>query len=216
MEETAQKPACIFVGQMPSVTQYPLFQVIRVSAYLKHPDIMVCFQKKGIQILKIFDNILIIFTKIRRDPYGAVSTFHAVANRLCRIVGDAKRIDGQIFDMKSFILPNLMKDPLRKFSQGSALQHCIYRPFRRIDRKSVSARDHSKSLDVIRMLMGDQDPVQVASGKVNAVKPCLHLLPADPDIHQHMCLLRSYVNTISAAAACNTAKSHNALIPSSI
>ena len=122
MEETAQKPACIFVGQMPSVTQDPLFQVIRVSAYLKHPDIMVCFQKKGIQILKIFDNILIIFTKIRRDPYGAVSTFHAVANRLCRIVGDAKRIDGQIFDMKSFILSNLMKDPLRKFSQGSALQ----------------------------------------------------------------------------------------------
>ena len=93
MKEPAEKPSCIFIGQMSSVSQNSLFQIVGIFSYLKHPDIMVGLQKKRIQILKIFNNIVIIFPKVRSNTYRAFPTFQAIAYRLSRIMRNGKRID---------------------------------------------------------------------------------------------------------------------------
>ena len=93
MKEPAEKPSCIFIGQMSSVSQNSLFQIVGIFSYLKHPDIMVGLQKNCIQILKIFNNIVIIFSKVRSNAHRAFPTFQAIAYRLSRIMRNGKRID---------------------------------------------------------------------------------------------------------------------------
>ena len=139
VKKTPQKPARIFIGQMPLLSKNPLFQIIRIFPNLKHPDIMVCFQKECIQILKIFDNIFIIITKVRRNTNGTFSTFHAITNRLCRVMRNGKRIDGQILNCERLVLSDFIKNPLRKFPKGSALDNPVYRTLRCINPNPVLA-----------------------------------------------------------------------------
>ena len=100
MEKPAEKSACIFIGQMSSVPQNSLFQIIRVFPHLKHSDIMIRLQKQRIQMLKIFHNILVIFSKVRCDSHRLLSAFQTISHRMGGIMRDAKGIDPKIFDKK--------------------------------------------------------------------------------------------------------------------
>ena len=85
MEKSAKKSAGIFIGQMSSVPQNPLLKIIRIFAHLKHPNVMVCFKQKSIQILEIFDYIFIIFSKVS-IPYfpGICKGSAALPGQSCR------------------------------------------------------------------------------------------------------------------------------------
>ena len=61
---------------------------------------------------------------------------------------------------------------------------------------------------MIRMFMCDQNAIKVTSGKLQTIQASFHFLTADPDIYQYMCIVRSYINTVSAASAGNATKSH--------
>ena len=68
-----------------------------------------------------------------------------------------------------------------------------------------------QSLDMVGMFMCDQDTVHIFSGKIQGIQAFFDTLPADPHIHQNMCLLRAHINTVAAASAGNTTKSHFSL-----
>ena len=64
MEDPAEKPSCILIGEMTSVSQDSLFQIIWVFTNLEHTDVVICFQKHRIQILQILNNLIIVFPKV--------------------------------------------------------------------------------------------------------------------------------------------------------
>ena len=108
MEDPTEQTSCILIGEMPTVSQNPLFEIIRVFSNLKHADVMICFQKHCIQILQIFYNVIIIFSKVCGNAHRMLSTFQAVTHRLCSIMGNGKRIYRQVLDPKRLILPDLV------------------------------------------------------------------------------------------------------------
>ena len=78
---------------------------------------MICFQKKRIQILKITDYVLIIFSKVCSNPHRMLSTLYPVSYGLCSIMRDRKRIHCQIINLKRLIFVYLTKNPFRHFSK---------------------------------------------------------------------------------------------------
>ena len=211
MEDPTEQTSCILIGEMPTVSQNPLFEIIRVFSNLKHADVMICFQKHRIQILQIFYNVIIIFSKVRGNAHRMLSTFQAVTHRLCSIMGNGKRIYRQVLDPKRLILPDLVDQSLRHFSKGFHTKHGICCSTCGIDGNSIFSGDHSQSLDMVGMFMCDQDTVHIFPGKIQGIQAFFDTLPADPHIYQNMCLLRSHINTVAAASAGNTTKSHFSL-----
>lgn len=69
---------------------------------------------------------------------------------------------------------------------------------------------------MIGMLVSDQDAVNVTAGQIQTVQTLLHFFATDPYIYQNMSTFRAHINTVSAASAGYTAKSHSFFIPSSI
>ena len=172
---------------------------------------MVGFQKHRIQILQIFYNVIIIFSKICGNSHRMFSAFQAVTYRLCRIMGNGKRIYCQVFNLKRLIFPDLVDQPLRHFSKGFHPKHGVCSPACGVNGNSVFSGDHSQALDMVGMFMGDQDSVHIFSGKVKGIQAFLDIFPADSHIYQDMRLLRTHINTVAAASAGNTTKSHFSL-----
>ena len=137
MQQPAQQSACIFIGQMPSVSQNTLFQIIWIFTHLQHTNIMICFQKKRIQSLQILNNIIIIFSKICRNSHRMPLMFQPITNRLSRIMWNRKWVYLQIIDHKWFVFLNFMKNPLRDLSKCIGTHHGIYGSSGSIDWNAV-------------------------------------------------------------------------------
>ena len=148
MQKSAQQPSRILIGEMPSVTQNPLLQIIRIFSNLQHPDIMIRLQKKRIQIQQMIDYVLIILSKVCSNPHGMLSAFHTVPYRLCRIMRDHKRIHCQIPDLKRFIFMNLMENPFRDLTQIHLRQR-LQSSSRCINRNLMLSCNHAQTFDMI-------------------------------------------------------------------
>jgi hypothetical protein len=56
--------------------------------------------------------------------------------------------------------------------------------------------------------MGNQDSIHILTGQIKTMKPRLHTFSTDSSVNQNMALTGSYINTVAAASAGNTLKSH--------
>ena len=68
--------------------------------------------------------------------------------------------------------------------------------------------DDGKACDMVRVFMGQEDPVYVSHIKFNFPEGIDGPLSADTHVHEKMGVGRSHIDTIAAAAAGNTFKSH--------
>ena len=61
---------------------------------------------------------------------------------------------------------------------------------------------------MVCMLVGDKNSINIPHRELQLLKSRFRPFSTDPDIHQNMCGIRAYINTITAASAGNAAKSH--------
>ena len=137
-----------------------------------------------------------------------------VSHRFRRIVGYFHGVAHQIFDHDLFIRPHRAKQLPGYFPQGRSILDCLNGSLRGIDTDPILPGKHPQACNMVRVLMGNENPVNVPHRKIQFLKPRFRLLSADPHIHQKMGGVRAYINTISAAAAGNTANSHPAPLKS--
>ena len=115
-------------GKMPSVSQYSLFQRIRIRSDLKHIHIMVCFQKKSIHTPKTLHCVFIKRPKICNHAEPLSPVCKSIRHRLCRIMGNPHGIYCQIFDYQRFICPYSLKQFLIYSAKTSAIHNRFQRP----------------------------------------------------------------------------------------
>ena len=116
MDQSCQKLSCPLIGKVPFISQYPLFQIIRIRSDLKHIDIMVCLQQKSIHPLQGFYCIIIVIAKVCYDRSLFPSMSKPVSHRICSIMGNPHGIAAYILDHQFFIRENCMKQIFRDLS----------------------------------------------------------------------------------------------------
>ena len=90
IEDLGEKLSRIFVGKMTSVPQDSLFQVIGITPYLKHIDIVIRFQKDCIKSFQVLDDIIVIITQVRTHSHRMLLVGHPVSHGLRRIMRDTE------------------------------------------------------------------------------------------------------------------------------
>ena len=141
--------------------------------------------------------VFVIFAKVCGNPHCLVLTFQTISYRLCRIVWNGKRMDGQILNMKVLILLNLMEGILGKLLHVLHTADGICRAACCIHGNVVSARHHPKPAYMIGMLVGDQDSINVIACQLQLVQALLNSFPADSCIYQDMGFFFLPLNTLS-------------------
>ena len=61
---------------------------------------------------------------------------------------------------------------------------------------------------MVAVLVRDENAVDLLEVQADPVEGFIGPFPADPDVHQQMCVVGTRINTIAAASAGNTLKSH--------
>ena len=107
-----------------------------------------------------------------------------------------------------------MEQSLRHFPKTFIIPDSFDRSFCGVDRNAVLSAENSKPLNMVGVLMGNKNPVQLVPFHIQILQSFLDPLLADPGIDQHVCMFISYINTVSAASAGYTANSHVFLSPS--
>ena len=98
-------------------------------------------------------------------------------------MGDGKGTDFHAADGKWLVCPNLMEQPVWHLSQGITAADAFQRTLRPIDGNLIFPAEHSESLNVVYMLMGNQDAVQFPCGYPKLIQPLFHTLPADSRVN---------------------------------
>ena len=101
-------------------------------------------EENGIQPGQILNRVIAVNAKIRRNRNRFPAGFHAVADRLCRIVGDRKRMYGDVSQCKRVIRVNHVENPLRELSKALRLLHRLNCSIRCVNRNTVPARQHGE------------------------------------------------------------------------
>ena len=71
---------------MSPLAENPLLQRIGIRSGLKHPDIVIRLQKKGVESDDIVNNVVIVHAKIGHDSDAFLPVPHDIRYRLRRIV----------------------------------------------------------------------------------------------------------------------------------
>ena len=117
-------------------------------------------------------------------------------------------IDLQVADRNGFIGSDTDKSvriDILKFGHPSDRFYCAPR---RVDRHLGILCDHGKSGYVVCVFMGQENTVDIIHVEADFSESIHGPLPADANVHQKVGVGGSYVNTIAAASAGNTFKSH--------
>ena len=120
-------------------------------------------------------------------------------------MGGAQRIEGNILDRALFIRRNDLKEGLVNHPNGGRLPDRGRSPLGGIDWHAIFSGKHTQSTDVIRVLVGDTDRVDIPHGKSQFSQAFFRPLSADPHVHQQMGSITANIDTVSAAATGNTA-----------
>ena len=171
---------------MAAVSQDALLEGIGIMSDLQHVDIVVGFQKKDIRVLQAGLRIVRVAAQVCADTGFLAAFVYPVAHRLRRVVGDRHGVDLEITHTDRLIgadtdKPVRINVPVfRHPGQGSD------RPPGRVDRHLRIFRDHRQPHDMIRVLMGQKDTVDVLEVQADVMKSLPGPFPADAHIHQQM------------------------------
>ena len=124
-----------------------------------------------------------------------------IADRLCRVVRNAKRLHRNIADPKAVTAPDDLKRLTRSLR---ILLRCKFiGPARSKDRFAAAflRKQRADALDMIDMLMRQHDAVELCARKPAGRKTLFCLFCADADIDQHPGVLALYQKTVPRAAA---------------
>ena len=171
-------------------------------------DIMVCFQKDCIQIFQILHCIIVIFPKICCNCYGLPTLFNTIPGRFICIMGNSKWMHIQFTKLKWVIRLDWMQKSFRHLSKTGRFFDSCNRSRSRVNRDLVLSAKHTKSLNMIRMFMCDQNSIEFVPFNLQLIQTFFNSFLTNPRINQKMGIITSYIDTVSTAAACNTAHSH--------
>lgn len=136
------------VGEMPFPAADAVLQEVRITALLQHGFIVIGFEKSGMALLKVMDQLITGDADIREhtDP------------RICIVTGDdeAVRIGGIVMFGKCGNVQAAYGDGLKRLERQCLLQlHAAVAEgaIRNIYRQTVFFGQHRDTADVINMLM---------------------------------------------------------------
>ena len=145
------------VGQMPLISQYTLFQRIRIGSHLKHIDVVIGLEKDYREVLEISYRIVIILAQVRDDPDLLPSVGADIGHRICRVVGDVNRVNRQVPYREIHIPLHHVKEAVVDFPQGRVPPDGPDGAGGPVDGKAVAAGHDPEAGHVVRVLMGDED-----------------------------------------------------------
>ena len=143
--------------------------------------------------------VICIYAHVRSYGCMFLAAGKTIGHRLRRIMGNGKRLHLHISDCKRLIGTDHMIQPWVNSTQTFHAFHTGNGPACGIDRKSVSACQHSGPLYMVRK------PLNILSLHLKFAQARLQTLSADPRIHQQMRALTAGIDTVPAAPAGNTA-----------
>ena len=111
----------------------------------------------------MIDYVLVIVPHVRRHRHRFVVMLDPVCHRICRVVIDRERLYLQIADKEIHIRTDRMVQLSGILSQILLLRYLFQRFLCPIERNTVFSCQDSQSLCMVRMLVCDDDSVELAA-----------------------------------------------------
>ena len=208
MKEFAQKLAALVVAKMSPVAQYPALKIIRIRPGLKHPDVVIGLKQKCITACEGIHGVIIITAKVSGNANLPAVAVNAVAAGLVGIMGNPHGIYGKVSYGNRTVNANLYKFSAADLALFVTLPDTFYGSACGVNGNIIFLENSPYGGDVIRVLMGHENPADIIKGKVKFIKSLFYSLLADSNIHKDMGVAASDVGTVPAAPTGNTGKTH--------
>ena len=133
-----------------------------------------------------------------RPPLAALDP---VSHRVSRVVVNRKRLYLHIPDQDLHVRQNRTEKFFRVLAQILHILDLFNGLLGGVDGDPVLSGKDSQPLHMVRVLVGDEHPVQLASLDPDVIESLLDPVVADPRVDEDVGVLRSRIDAVAAAAA---------------
>ena len=169
---------------------------------------MVGFKEQDIGILEALLCVVGITAEVCADAGLFLPLIDAVSDRVGGIVGNVHRIDLQISDGDRLVGTDADESAGIDVLKLWHFSDCLDRAACGVNGHLGMLCDHGKSGDMVCVFVGQENAVDIGHIEADFLQGVYSPLSADAHIHQDVGVGGTHINTIAAAAAGNTFKSH--------
>ena len=208
MVQVRQRGSGLIVAQVAVFAAHAPLQKRRVARCGQHGRVVIGFQHECVAARQLPQHIGCDVPQIRQDAQVARAIRAAKLEWLTRIMRYGEGADLQRADRQHLPVPRDVRGPfVASVAQGlcgarAGPQRC-----------AVTLRQQRRAANVVAMLVGDEDGVDVVGRQVAARQRSLQLPPAQAAIDQHPCAVRTLGGLdqrgVASAAAGQTAKAQH-------
>ena len=174
---------------------------IRIFAAQQNILFVIGFDNQNVRVTDCRKDLLRHAAGICNERDLAIALLEGIADRLCRVMRDTKNVHLNIPDKKTVAASHDFK--LFSLRLRILLRYGFTGPARGEYRAAIRlfGKQRADALDMIDMLMGQHDAVQLRARKSAGRKAFLCFFRADADIRQNSRALTLYQKTVPRAAA---------------
>ena len=168
-------------------------------------NIVVCFQQDRIHILQMFNDIIIVNSKISSHRDALAIRTHPITTWFRSIMRNGKWLYLHIPQCEWLICMDFTKKFRQDFAKTFAFFHCIQCAWCAINRHFIFPAEYPQSLNMVGMFMGNKDPINLLSFDLQVMKSFFYSLFTDACINQQMRVVCTCIDTVPTASASYTA-----------
>ena len=169
---------------------------------------MICFNYKSIQPRKIRYYIIVILTHICCNCHRFTVTVYSVSHWINCIMRNAKWTYFQVTNIKMAVWGNFPVQSMRNFTNLFIFLYLIQCLSCGINRYFIFSCNYTKSVYVVNMFMCNHNTAYISDIYVIIIKSSFCSLLADTCVNKNMCVIRTYIYTVTTTTAGNSCHSY--------